>query len=138
MALSQEQIMNIFETLLGCSPRAADLAVLKAMSPDGVTPDDLADYIWDHWMGEPDSPTLEQVQLAITEVLAGKPDSQPTEVIPLSELHPAQQKTAQRHGFTVYRRSDGYFVIEHGDFIISAAETLPQALRKAVAYLRRD
>ena len=60
--LTDQQITNVFAALLGIAPRAADLAVLRVMKPDGVTVKALAEYLWDHRMGEPDEPTLVQGQ----------------------------------------------------------------------------
>ena len=55
--LTDAEIKQAFEFVLGVTPRAADLAVLRVLNP-AVTTADLAEYIWDHWLGEPDNPTL--------------------------------------------------------------------------------
>jgi hypothetical protein len=39
-------------------PREADMQVMLTL---GTTPDAVANYIWDHWLGEPESPTYEEV-----------------------------------------------------------------------------
>lgn len=69
--ITDQQVVVVFEALLGCSPRAADLAVLHTLAPSGLTATDLALYIFDHWLGEPGEPTLEQVATAVREVLTG-------------------------------------------------------------------
>jgi hypothetical protein len=63
-ALTNQQVTVVFEALLGFPPRAADLAVLRAMHPDELAVEEVASYIWDHMLGEPDEPTLEQVEAA--------------------------------------------------------------------------
>jgi hypothetical protein len=72
MTLTDQQIVSVFEAAFGFEPRAADLAMLRIMSPSGVTSEDLAHYIWDHWLdiwdhwlGEPDEPPPEQVEECI-------------------------------------------------------------------------
>ena len=66
--LSHDQITFVFEAILGMLPRAADLALLDLL---GCDTDTVADYIWDHMLGEPDSPTrddvLAQIQTLIEE-----------------------------------------------------------------------
>jgi hypothetical protein len=63
--LTDQQVIAVFEALLGCPPRAADLAVLRLLNPSGLTVEDLAGYIHDHWLGSPDEPTIEQVEAAV-------------------------------------------------------------------------
>lgn len=60
--VTDEQITAAFQEILEMDPRPADLAILKMM---GATPEVVADYLWDHMMGEPDEPTLD----AVTEVV---------------------------------------------------------------------
>jgi hypothetical protein len=68
-SLTEAQVAGVFETMLGFPPRAADLAVLRVLSPSGPTPVELTLYIWDHILGEPDEPTFEQVALAVWDCL---------------------------------------------------------------------
>ncbi len=56
--LTASCISYIFVTVVGMKPRSADIMVVKTM---GGTPEVLAEYLWDHWMGEPAEPTLEKV-----------------------------------------------------------------------------
>jgi hypothetical protein len=63
-ALTDDQVSFMFETLLDLPPRAADLAALHVLCPSGITVEAVADYVWDHWMGEPEKPSLEQVVAA--------------------------------------------------------------------------
>ena len=65
--LTDDQITMVFERAVGMPPRAADLAIVKIMDPTGPNIEDVAEYIWDHWMGEPDEPSLETVTATITE-----------------------------------------------------------------------
>ena len=65
--LSDTQIRAVFNVLLGMSPRAVDIQVLRLM---GATPDHVAEYIWDHWLGEPDEPTVEYIEQGIDRILA--------------------------------------------------------------------
>lgn len=59
-----------FTNIFGYTFRHADLAVIEAMSPEIKTVKDLkseyvpivAEYVWDHWMGEPEDPQLQDVQ----------------------------------------------------------------------------
>jgi len=41
--------------------------VLRLM---GATPHNVAEYIWDHWLGEPDEPTVECIEQEIDRILA--------------------------------------------------------------------
>jgi hypothetical protein len=65
--LSDTQIAAVFNVLLGMSPREVDIQVVRLM---GATPDSLAEYIWDHWLGEPDEPTVECIEQEIDRILA--------------------------------------------------------------------
>jgi len=64
--LTDEQINQAFEATLGLPPRLADVTVLRSM---GATVENLALLIWDHWMGEPDEPSLQQVTDRIVDTL---------------------------------------------------------------------
>jgi hypothetical protein len=55
--MRDDQMSGLFESILGIPPRASDMAVMHVLSPE-PTIADVAEYIWDHWMGEPDEPTL--------------------------------------------------------------------------------
>ena len=65
--LSDEQVHTAFTAVLGFQARAADLGILRAM---GGTPEVLAEYIWDHWLGEPEEPTAEQILAAVREAIS--------------------------------------------------------------------
>ena len=65
--MTREQIEEAFHIIVGMPPRAADVQIIEMM---GGTPEIMAEYIWDHWMGEPDSPTMEQVQAFIESIIA--------------------------------------------------------------------
>lgn len=60
--LTDSQIRRAFHTVVGGPARTADVAVIQMM---GSTVDVMAEYIWDHWFGEPDTPTVEEVEEAI-------------------------------------------------------------------------
>jgi hypothetical protein len=66
-SLSEIQIAAVFDVLLGMSPREVDIQVLRLM---GARPDSVAEYIWDHWLGEPDEPTVECIEQEIDRILA--------------------------------------------------------------------
>lgn len=78
--LTDEQIERVFALLLGCEPWACDTEIIQAL---GGTSDAVADYIWDHMMGEPDTPTWHQVQQAVG-IIVDHPDLSDDEVIDLA------------------------------------------------------
>jgi hypothetical protein len=65
--LSDTQIAPVFKVLLGMSPREVDIQVLRLM---GATPHNVAEYIWDHWLGEPNEPTVQCIEQEIERILA--------------------------------------------------------------------
>lgn len=67
--LSHEEIVAAFEDAIGLLPRDADVEVIKLL---GGTVEDTAQYIWDHWLGEPDYPTVSDVIGGIQEALSGE------------------------------------------------------------------
>lgn len=67
--MTDHQIFEAFSTLLGYAARTADLAILRQLNPGGVTVKSLAEYIWDHHMGEPDEHTLEEVGHEILQLM---------------------------------------------------------------------
>lgn len=69
MKLTKEQISSVFESRLGHPPRAADVWAVEAM---GGTVDVLAEYIWDHWLGEPEELSLEEVKREVRDALESK------------------------------------------------------------------
>lgn len=56
--LTEYHIRQAFRVLMGTHPREADVQAILAL---GATEEVLAEYIWDHWLGEPDEPTVEDV-----------------------------------------------------------------------------
>lgn len=62
--LTNEQIILAFTKVLGHPPRSADLVVVMSGSVD-----DLAEYLWDHWMGGPNEPTLADVKAQVEKAL---------------------------------------------------------------------
>ena len=66
MVLTGDQIADVFAIVIGVQARRADVQVVQSL---GGTPQVLAEYIWDHWMGEPDEPTQQQVLAAVNYVL---------------------------------------------------------------------
>ena len=65
--LSEQQIIKVFEEIIGFPPRQADLALLSMLGNDVST---LAQYLWDHWMSEPDEPNQEEVENLIRALLS--------------------------------------------------------------------
>lgn len=64
--LSEHEIKKAFMFVVGIVPREADMALLMQF---GSTPQDVAEYLWDHWMGEPDEPTVEEVEGMINQII---------------------------------------------------------------------
>lgn len=60
--MNREQIKKAFNQILDIDPREADYQVLEMLGP---TVENVADYIWDHWLGEPESPSLEDIEATI-------------------------------------------------------------------------
>ncbi len=56
----------MFEQVLGYPPRSVDFSVLCDLYVE-----DVATYIWDHMLGEPDEPTETQIVEAVREALKG-------------------------------------------------------------------
>lgn len=57
--LTADQIVRAFNGVVATPPRLADLTMLQAAGLDTV--EGLASYLWDHWLGEPDSPTQDEI-----------------------------------------------------------------------------
>lgn len=66
IVLTDEQIATAFDAILEMGARQADIYVVKML---GASVNDLAEYMWDHWMGEPDTPSVEDVEAMIIEAL---------------------------------------------------------------------
>ena len=75
--LSEADISAGFRAVLGIEPRVSDVQVVQLL---GGTRGALAEYIWDHFLGEPESPSLDELQtaldVAIGEVSADPADSE--------------------------------------------------------------
>lgn len=72
--LSDYAIKRAFQLVGGIEPRPADYAVLAMLEDKSSDPDDaniatVAEYLWDHWMGEPTEPTLEAVERQVREAV---------------------------------------------------------------------
>lgn len=57
--LTDGQIVAAFEHWIGRGPRLADLAVCNIL---GRSPGSVAEFLWDHLMGEPVQPTPQAIQ----------------------------------------------------------------------------
>jgi hypothetical protein len=66
VVLAGDQITDVFDIVIGVQARHADVQVVQTL---GGTPEVLAEYIWDHWLSEPDEPTQQQVLVAVNYVL---------------------------------------------------------------------
>jgi hypothetical protein len=66
LILTDDQITTVFNGCLGFPPRAADLGVLRMLGADVTT---VAEYIWNHFLGEPDEPDVKTLVKAIQEGL---------------------------------------------------------------------
>ena len=62
--LTEGQMVRAWNRAFGMNPRVADYGVVDIM---GKTEDALAEYIWDHILGEPKDPTLGKVKRVIKE-----------------------------------------------------------------------
>jgi hypothetical protein len=95
--MTNEEIDEVFRAM-GTSAREADLEVVQGM---GGTPEVLGEYIWDHYMGEPDSPTVEEVQhevrrLVLTMDKQEKDDLQGRAIDALNQLIDAESDPGAR------------------------------------------
>lgn len=71
LPLTEADIDRAFEHVVGLGARTADKAIVTAMGSTRIA---LAEYLWDHWMGEPTDISIAQVRDAIDWVLAIKRD----------------------------------------------------------------
>jgi hypothetical protein len=70
--LTEEEIDTVFVALLAVNARQADIQVVGLL---GGTPEVLGEYIWDHWLAEPEDPSRETVIGYVESTLAGHPPS---------------------------------------------------------------
>jgi hypothetical protein len=76
--ICREEAEAIFNVALGGEARAADLemAAMLCGFVDGLpctlgeACDQAVEYVWDHFMGEPDEPTLEELQTSLRATIA--------------------------------------------------------------------
>lgn len=66
MALTREQVAKAFAEVVGMKPREADYRMLEHLK---AGPKETAEYLWDHYMGEPRVPSLETVEKEVEEAL---------------------------------------------------------------------
>lgn len=66
LAIDGDDVNKVFRSLLGHPAREADKQVVETM---GGTVGVLADYLWDHWLGEPSHPTRKEVRSKVVQVL---------------------------------------------------------------------
>lgn len=62
--LTDGQMGRIWNRAFNMDPRECDVQVVAMM---GNTEDALAEYVWDHMLGEPDNPTLGKVKRVVKE-----------------------------------------------------------------------
>jgi hypothetical protein len=60
--MTDAQIIAAFEKWAGRAPRRADLAVCNIL---GRSPDSVAEFIWDHCLGEPLVPSIAAIRHSI-------------------------------------------------------------------------
>lgn len=65
--LTRAQIDAVFQVIFSRPPREADHLVLEALG--GADAEALAEYIWDHLLGEPETPSLEVVTATVEAIL---------------------------------------------------------------------
>lgn len=68
--LTPEQIDRVFVALLATNARQADVQTVQML---GGTPEVLAEYIWDHWLAEPEEPTRSRIESLVELALEGRP-----------------------------------------------------------------
>lgn len=83
--LTDEQIKLCFIAALGMEPRRADVEIVKMTGGDVTA---TAEYIWDHWMGEPKEPSVVAVTAHLMNMLAQEAEhaastTDPMETLPL-------------------------------------------------------
>lgn len=71
--ITPDQIEDVFIQLIGLPPRRSDQMVLAMVHGGSVTRGSVAEYIWDHWMGEPDEPSEAEVLAAVSKALDENP-----------------------------------------------------------------
>ncbi len=60
--MDRNYVEKCFEKTLGMRPRAIDTMVVMELAKGSEDISEvLGEYIWDHWLGEPDAPTMEEV-----------------------------------------------------------------------------
>ena len=67
--LTDAQLDAAFVAVLGGPMRKTDLAAIEVV---GRTPRAVAEYIWDHWMGEPEIPTVDELTDAVIAAVAAR------------------------------------------------------------------
>lgn len=67
--MTETQIRAAFVAILAIEPRQADIAILNLLGP---TVENVAEYIWDHWMGEPEDITAEDIEKLIEAAITAK------------------------------------------------------------------
>jgi hypothetical protein len=72
--LSDDDIDRVFVALFGFPARSADKMILQQMGRDRDT---LANFVWDHWLGEPDEPSEQRVRQDIEEILGRRSEQDP-------------------------------------------------------------
>lgn len=64
--LTDDEIRAVLQAATGYEPRLCDVAIIRTM---GGTADATADLIWDHWFGEPRTPSRAKVLRAVRGVV---------------------------------------------------------------------
>lgn len=82
------EIDLIFRALFDMAPRQADLAVVRLT---GGTRGALAEYVWDHWMGEPDDPSEDTILRGISAALD---QARPRECARCGKVHLTDEERA--------------------------------------------
>jgi hypothetical protein len=65
--VTRDQMKKAFNAV-SIEPREADYSVVEMLGGDF---EELAEYAWDHWMGEPSSPTVRDVQETMEAAVSG-------------------------------------------------------------------
>lgn len=66
--MTREQFDLVWRTMFDMPVREADYQVVQYL-PGGRTPANVAEYIWDHWLGEPEDVTPAGIEDRILEII---------------------------------------------------------------------
>lgn len=63
-----EWMNAVWMGVFGFPARSVDVQVVRSIMDEEDPAPAIADILWDHWMGEPEEPSLEQVESFVREI----------------------------------------------------------------------